>query len=222
MRDAGCLGHQPNAPTPACYDDLGPTITIRQHQESAMQHRDVWLPVMRTTGLVTTETRNDLLVYDEEAKVLHNLNVMSREVWQSCDGSRTVMGIVACTGLDRDAVEAALEQLGDAGLLESPAESRHPSSQSRRRLLRKAGIASILAIVSVTIPMAKAAASDDVCAWVIGGDAGCINAGASGLHLVCAPTCQTCQESDPATTGWPYLCNGPAPSGCSSGCYPPT
>lgn len=145
-------------------------------------------PVMPTEGLIQTETATDLLIYDSEAQALHSLNPVLRQVWQACDGSRTVENIVAVTNMERDVVDMALSQLRVAGLIETSGEDTLPSSHSRRRVLKKAMLSSLAipAIVSVTAPQASAHHSPGhVCtAKTCGVDA--------VLGETCSVQCHTC------------------------------
>lgn len=118
-------------------------------------------PQARLDGLITTETESDLLIYDTERNELHTLNLASAAVWRAADGSKAVAEIAAETGLELVAVEQALQLLTASNLLVNGVEA--PQITGRRRLLKKAGIVAIPAIVSVSVPLSKAAASDIAC-----------------------------------------------------------
>ena len=117
----------------------------------------VYRPQSRLDGLITTETESDLLIYDTERHELHTLNRAAASVWRSADGSKSMDEIAVDTGLEASAVEVALHQLTASGLLTNGIEL--PQNAGRRRLLKKGALITIPAIVSVSVPLAKAAAS---------------------------------------------------------------
>ncbi len=116
-----------------------------------------FLPCARVEGLITTETDSDVLIYDAEANELHTLNAAAAAVWRAADGSKSVAEIAVETALNAIAVEQALQQLTISNLLVNGVEGLQ--SAGRRRFLKKAAIVSIPAIVSVSVPLAQAAAS---------------------------------------------------------------
>jgi hypothetical protein len=121
-------------------------------------HRAV--PAARTTDLVTTHSRDEVLVYDQAVHHIHHLNASAAKVWILCDGKRSIGAIAMETGLNPDAVKLALGTLEDAQLLDGPVPSELRSTQSRRTFMKKAAIAgAVPIIVSVTAPIAAAAAS---------------------------------------------------------------
>jgi hypothetical protein len=133
-------------------------------------------PLQRRDDLVTTETGDDLLVYDPESHALHTLNSITANVFRQSDGSATIADLVRETGLTEDQVRLALELLRQAGLLRGEVLPGVTASTSRRRFLRKAGVAvGAPALVSVTAPMASAAAS-----------------------VICTPSGEPCNMGDPA------------------------
>jgi hypothetical protein len=156
------------------------------------------VPAMRTHDLVTTESKDEVLVYDQEAHHIHHLNASAATVWRLCDGERTADEIAVEAGLTQDAVKLALRTLEDAKLLDGALASEMRGTQSRRTFAKKAGIAAIPAIVSITAPIAKAAASN---------------------HPTCDPlACTTNQQVNCCTTqGEPGLCSG---SGANRVCNP--
>lgn len=127
-------------------------------------------PAARTAHLVTTESGQDLLVYDQDSNHIHHLNCTTAAVWALCDGQRSVRDLAQAAAVDEDCVRLALTNLDQAKLLDGPLDPTiRGKVQSRRTFMKKAGIAAIPAIVSITAPIAKAAASegsgfeDDVC-----------------------------------------------------------
>jgi len=154
-----------------------------------MQTIDVHLPARRVADLVTTETSSDLIIYDQKAAEIHTLNDVTATVWQALDGISTVQMVSLKTGYSAEVVQKAVTQLADAGLLEGDLATGIRSNQSRRTLLKKAGIAaSIPVLISVTAPMAASAASCGVpCIF------GLFECSVPGGHcFFCNPATNTC------------------------------
>lgn len=124
-----------------------------------MGYEQITMPVQRVDGLVITEAGDDVLIYDQNTYSLHTLNKQSYQVWQHCDGIATIDSVAVVTGMSVDVVKRALTQLEDALLLEAPLNESLRSNESRRSFMKKAGIVAIPAIVSVSVPLAQAAAS---------------------------------------------------------------
>jgi hypothetical protein len=120
----------------------------------------------RREDLVTQELPAEVLLYDPATHQAHCLNRSAAAVWRACDGARGLgeVGAAAAaemgTPLDAAAVELALRQLSDAGLL----AGRLPSTGerlSRRELTRRVAMAALIpAVLSLTAPPAHAASSN--------------------------------------------------------------
>lgn len=131
----------------------------QNRHESNHEALEDFKPLARTEDLVTTETKDEVLVYDQVRHHIHHLNVTAAAVWRMCDGQRTVAQIAREADIEEDAVWLALRKLADTHLLDGEIAAGPGGRQSRRSFLKKAGIATIPAIVSTTAPIAKAAAS---------------------------------------------------------------
>lgn len=124
------------------------------------------LPAARSTDLVTTETADSLLVYDQDRHELHTLNSTAAAIWRLLDGQRSATDVLVVARADLgseltlEAVQLALATLAEAHLLADAAESSaFTAGESRRRFLKKAGIVAIPAVISVSVPLAAAHAS---------------------------------------------------------------
>jgi hypothetical protein len=129
-------------------------------------------PKSRTEGLLTEEVDGEVLVYDENEFVACRLNKTAAFVWRQCNGKRTIPQLVALVqaefgdGADEDVTLIALDELTSRQLIKSGYDQRTPgaSKYSRRRFLRRVGLASVgttlLPIVySIAVPAPAAAAS---------------------------------------------------------------
>ncbi len=148
-------------------------------------------PIARNNGLVIQEMPDEVLVYDLDSNKAHCLNETAAFVWKSCDGSNSVADIVrefeanAGGRVSEDFVWLAIDQLHENGLMEAGTESRF-AGQSRREVLKKIGLASMVAlpvIASLVTPQSALAA----------GSCGCGN-----------PTACNAQGTCPSTA----ICNG--------------
>ncbi len=136
-----------------------------------MKIEDKAAPKARTEGILVQELSDEVLVYDLENHKAHCLNKAAAAVWEHCDGTKSISDIARAMGgdlnpqADERVVWHALDQLGKARLLEQ--KIQHPDKKpalSRRELMRKAGIAAMIAIPAVTSILApKALASATSC-----------------------------------------------------------
>jgi hypothetical protein len=67
------------------------------------------------------------------------------KIWRQCDGSRSVDAIASSIGMQHGVVEAAVELLGESGLLEAP-EYAFESTVSRRRMVKLVAAGAIGAV----------------------------------------------------------------------------
>ena len=154
-------------------------------------------PIARQTGLVVQEMPDEVLVYDLNNNKAHCLNDSAAFVWRNCDGSNSAADIVrefesSSKGtVTEDFVWLAIDQLHDNGLLESSVESRF-AGQSRRDVLKKIGLASLVAlpvIASLVTPQSVMAAASCSCSLPINCTTkpGCPNTANCNGGGVCAP-----------------------------------
>ena len=140
-------------------------------------------PTARMEEIVVLDAQDEALVYDLRSNKAHCLNSTAASVWRSCDGSNTVVDI--CGLLEEkynarvtdDFVWLALDQLEDIGLL-TGGLTRHDRVGSRREMLKRIGLASMIAvpiIASVVAPRSAYAAAS--CA--------CVNPGACLTQTTC-------------------------------------
>lgn len=74
-------------------------------------------PKARTKGLMTQVIGDETLVYDFEVNKAHCLNNAAAIVWNSCDGSQSITGIVNKTEIEEHLVFMALSQLRSCELI---------------------------------------------------------------------------------------------------------
>lgn len=119
-------------------------------------------PVVRTRDLVVQEHGDEILIYDLTKDRAMCLNTTAAAVWRACDGTRTVSDIAALVGSD-DVVWLALAELKKEELIDQgPATPEKFSGMSRRQVMKRIGLGSVIAvpvIMSLLAPPAHAAAS---------------------------------------------------------------
>lgn len=138
-------------------------------------------PLARTRGLVVNELPEEIVVYDRESHKAHCLNRTAALVWRRCDGRTHPARIAALVSRDlkspvgEDLVWYALEQLAKDNLLAERVVPRAASADaaavpaarlSRRELVRRLGLAAVVALPLITTIVAptpvEAAASNCV------------------------------------------------------------
>ena len=128
-------------------------------------------PTARTNGLVVQEIPDEVLVYDLESDKAHCLNRTAALVWKACDGKRSVSEIAGMVGAEAgnavsdDLVWLAIDQLNEHNLLENEVRS-HFAGESRRQVLKKIGVASMVAlpiIASLAAPRSVLAGTSCAC-----------------------------------------------------------
>lgn len=126
-------------------------------------------PVSRQRDIVIQEFNNEILVYDLKIHKAFSLNETSALVWQACDGSKSINEISnqisrkLNSPVNEEFVWLALEQLKKENLIENQLEVSSPfEGVSRRELIRKVGLATLVAlpiVSSLTAPTAANAQS---------------------------------------------------------------
>ena len=123
-------------------------------------------PKARKSGLVVQEMPDEVLVYDLNSNKAHCLNQTAATVWRACDCNNTVSDIATSFGKRREElVWLAIDQLVENDLLEAGVVSKF-KGQSRREVIKKIGLASIIAVpmvASLVAPQNALAASSCHC-----------------------------------------------------------
>jgi Coenzyme PQQ synthesis protein D (PqqD) len=134
------------------------------------------VPVARKEGLVIQEASDEVLVYDLTSNKAHCLNQTAAFVWKSCDGNNSINEITKLfenemgSAVHEDLIWLAIDQLNDKNLLEKELTSNF-AGRSRREVIKKIGLASVIAlplVASLTAPTSVMASTS--CACVVPGD----------------------------------------------------
>ena len=133
-------------------------------------------PCARKAGLVIQDMPDEVLVYDLDTNKAHCLNKSAAFVWRSCDGKTSISDIARLfeiqTGdkVSDDFVWLAPDQLNENSLLESEVKASF-AGRSRREVIKKIGLASVVALPIVASLVApKSAMAAVSCACVTPGD----------------------------------------------------
>jgi hypothetical protein len=179
-------------------------------------------PTARKDNLVLQELDGEILIYDLNKNRAFCLNETSSLVWQLCDGEKTVSEIAKAVSqkLDTPATEdfvwLALDQLKEEELLENSREIIADFKDlSRREVIKKVGLGTMIALPIITGLIAPTAAMAQspgagglgACtpALAAAGTCTCTPApGGGNGGNACVPTVSTC--TSPCRTV--YACNG--------------
>ncbi len=123
-------------------------------------------PITRNDDQVIQELKDEVLIYDLKTNKAYCLNETSALVWQACDGSKSVSEISSQLSkklkqaVSEDLVWLALDDLKKNNLLSgSETIPTKFDGMSRREIIRKAGLASMIALPLVSSLVAPTAAS---------------------------------------------------------------
>lgn len=126
-------------------------------------------PKTRNENIVIQEMNNEILIYDLKDNKAFCLNETSAMIYQLCDGTKTIADISSLmsqklkTLVNEDLVPLALDELKRDGLLEhAEGFDNYCAGFSRREMVRRAGLASMVAlplVLSIIAPHAVQSAS---------------------------------------------------------------
>ena len=126
------------------------------------------IPNARKESLVIQELTDEILVYDLSNNKAHCLNQTAAFVWKACDGKNSINEIT--TNFEKqfggkvseDFIWLAIDQLNDKDLLIGETPKKF-AGQNRREVLKKIGLASVIALPIVASITAPTAAHAVVC-----------------------------------------------------------
>lgn len=119
--------------------------------------KDQKKPVSRRENIVVQEIDGEVLIYDLIKNKAFCLNQTSALVWQNCDGTKTIADINDTVGkqlnsqVNEDIIWLALDQLSKENLIEKETKPESKfAGLSRREVIKKVGLASVVALPVVT------------------------------------------------------------------------
>lgn len=131
-------------------------------------------PIARQEGLVIQEMPDEILVFDLETNKAHCLNQTAAFVWKSCDGTKSVaeigrlLGSEANKPVEEDLVWLAIDQLNENNLLAQTVKSDF-KNQTRREVIKKVGLAAVIALPLISSLVAPTAALAAACSSQVNG-----------------------------------------------------
>jgi Coenzyme PQQ synthesis protein D (PqqD) len=148
----------------------------------------------RTEGLVIQEMSDEVLVYDLNTNKAHCLNQTAAFVWKKCDGKNSVSDIASLlqnefkAPVQDDLVWLAIDQLSKDNLLETKEIASPISGMSRREVVKRIGLASVIALPIVASLIAPTTALAGTCSNCAGDPGNC--------GQVACPTTTACNPSN--------------------------
>ncbi len=149
-------------------------------------------PKARKENLVIQELEGEVLIFDLSTNKAFSLNETSALIWRACDGNNEVSDITALIGkqlnspVNDDFVWLALDKLKKEDLIENKDEvAIDYNGMSRREVIRKVGLASVVAlpiVSSLVAPTAASAGTPVACGNRCNGDSECRNAECSNCR----------------------------------------
>lgn len=137
---------------------------VERSNDTEQWNPDAPVPAARPLSDFTIErVGDDLVIFDGETMQYHTVNAVATSIWRACDGIATAEAIAASTGLPVEVVETTIAELGEASLIQSPANT-WSVAMNRRRAAKviaagAVGAVGIPVVLSVTAPSHQAAAT---------------------------------------------------------------
>ncbi len=166
------------------------------------------IPVARKQDIIVQELKGEVLVYDLKIDKAFCLNETSALVWQLCDGESSVAEISRTVGkklnspANEDLVWLALDQLKKENLLANSEEVvANFDGMSRREVIKKVGLATMIALPIISSLVAPTAAQAQ-----------------SGLAAACGTNVCRCEFNDNALGSMNQTCQGNGSPTDGTGC----
>lgn len=122
------------------------------------------LPTAKSVNIIVQNLNDEVLIYDLTINKAFCLNDTSAKVYNACDGVQTFEDLKRRYKFTDDLILFAIDELKANNLIEDY-QSSHFAGLSRREVMRRVGLASIVALPLITglvVPTSASAAS--VCA----------------------------------------------------------
>jgi hypothetical protein len=121
------------------------------------------LPKNRNENIIMQDAGNEVLIYDTTTDKAYCLNETSAKVFNACDGATSFDELKSKYQFTDDLIYLTLDELQAKNLLDSSANYETPfAGMSRREVIRKVGLATMIAlpvVAGIIAPQAANAAS---------------------------------------------------------------
>jgi hypothetical protein len=115
------------------------------------------LPLARTKNLVMQEIDSEVLLYNLQTNKVYCLNHTSAIVYVACDGKTRFDELIGKHQFNEELIYFSLQELQKAGLLEGEPQN-YFGTLTRREIIRKVGLNTILALPIISSLVAPSAA----------------------------------------------------------------
>lgn len=119
-------------------------------------------PVPRTVDIIVQDINDEVLIYDLSVQKAYSLNETTAVVWRNLDGKNSLDDLASKSGLPREMVLFAVDELQKQNLLDGKIETGLPKDKlSRRKALLAMGASAIAlpVITTMVAPLAVQAQS---------------------------------------------------------------
>lgn len=156
------------------------------------------LPKTRTSNILEMKADGELLIYDLRHNKAYNLNETSKIIYKACADQLSYDELKRVSNFTDDLIHFALDQLKNQNLLADESYVSPFEGLNRREVIRKVGLASIIALPVISVLIAPAAVNaSSVCS--IGNGTGRLGTGGSGSGQLCS-----CPTNTPVGTNCSY------------------
>lgn len=157
------------------------------------------LPIARNSNVVVQNLNNEVLIYDLATNKVYNLNETSSLIYNACDGKTSFAELNKKHNFTDELIFLALDQLKKENLVEQLEEYKSPfSGMSRREVIRKIGLSSLIALPVITSLVApRAAEAQSNCPSI----SPCNNAVTIPTGCPCSLNCSNCAGACNTITG---------------------
>jgi hypothetical protein len=157
-------------------------------------------PLARRDDLVVEDVADEVLIYDQRNDKVHCLSREAAMVWRVCDGRTSSSGLAESLELTQEAVDAAVDQLEAAELLESLPVPGITRREVTIRMAKVGGVAAAAPMIySIMAPTPALAASQAFCLGL-----GCITIQGCGACHNCG--CACCGPGNSTSGGENKIC----------------
>ena len=136
------------------------------------------LPKARNENIVVNELKDEVLVYDLTTSEAFCLNETSSKVFNACNGETTFADLRTKNKLTNDVIYLALDGLKKKNLIDGDYTSPF-AGMNRREVIRKVGLASMIALPMISALVAPPAAHAASGAGLLPNGSACTQATAS-------------------------------------------
>lgn len=111
------------------------------------------LPLTRTQNIIVKNVGKELLVYDLSTNIIYRLNETSAIIYCACNGKTTFEDLISKNKFTEELIYFSLQELQKENLVQG-ADLTYFGALSRREVIRKVGLATLLALPVISSMLA--------------------------------------------------------------------